>query len=66
MTIKRVLRSEEAGDYLGLAKATLERMRSEGTGPRFIRLGKRAVGYTIDDLDAWLDGRRESDLEAQG
>jgi hypothetical protein len=33
----------------------------DGTGPRFIRLGTRAVGYAIEDLDAYINaGRRAS------
>lgn len=56
---KQVLRTPEAASYLGLAAATLEKMRGLGSGPKFIRLGRRAVGYRICDLDEWLDRRRE-------
>ena len=59
MTPKRVLRTPEASEYVGLSPTTLEKMRARGIGPHFVRLGSRAVGYTLDDLDAWLDGRRE-------
>ena len=36
---------------------TLERWRREGSGPSFIRLGKRRVAYRGVDLVAWLNGR---------
>ncbi len=57
----RVLRTQAAAAYVGLASATLEKLRSAGGGPRFLRIGLRAVGYDVADLDAWLDARRRPD-----
>ena len=56
----RVLRTAQAAQYLGLSSSTVEKMRVCGRGPRFLRLGGRAVGYDIRDLDAWLDAQREA------
>jgi excisionase family DNA binding protein len=58
MGIKRILRTSEAAEYLGLSPSTLEKRRQTGLGPPFIRLGGRAVGYARDDLDAWIDKHR--------
>ena len=63
MATKRVLRTLEAAEYVGLAASTLEKMRVTGEGPRFLRLGGRAIGYDIKDLDAWLDGQRREPSE---
>lgn len=57
---KRILRTPAAAEYVGLSPSTLEKRRLLGDGPRFLRLGGRAVGYDVKDLDAWLDGHRES------
>jgi len=54
-TPRRILRTREAAAYLGLSPSTLEKRRLRGEGPRFIRLGGRAIGYRIEDLDGWLD-----------
>jgi predicted DNA-binding transcriptional regulator AlpA len=62
----RVLRTPDAARYLGLTASTLEKMRLTGAGPRFIRLGFRAVGYAIGDLDAFIDSRRRSSTSDQG
>ncbi len=59
MLNRRVLRTPDAASYLGLSASTLEKLRIAGGGPRFIRLGGRAVGYDIRDLDEWLDSQRE-------
>jgi predicted DNA-binding transcriptional regulator AlpA len=57
----RILRTPDAAHYLGLTASTLEKMRLSGRGPRFVRLGSRAVGYAIGDLDSFIDaGRRDS------
>ena len=57
----RVLRTPDAARYLGLTASTLEKMRLVGSGPRFIRLGTRAVGYVIGDLDSFIEvGQRNS------
>lgn len=56
----RIFRTTAAAEYLGLAASTLEKMRLCGEGPDFIRLGGRAIGYDVKDLDDWLDGLRVS------
>jgi predicted DNA-binding transcriptional regulator AlpA len=57
MRLPRVLRTPEAAKYLGLAVSTLEIRRLTGGGPKFVRIGVRAVGYLIDDLDDWIRSR---------
>ena len=55
---QRVLRTRDAATYLGVAASTLEKFRLTGGGPRFIRLGRRAVGYDVNDLIEWLEVRK--------
>ena len=62
----RVLRTPDAARYLGLTASTLEKMRVLGNGPRFIRIGARAVGYAISDLDTFIDGRRRTSTSDRG
>jgi predicted DNA-binding transcriptional regulator AlpA len=47
----------QAANYTGLAIATLQRQRTEGTCPKFVKIGKRRVGYRLADLLSWLDAR---------
>ena len=51
---RRVFRTPDAAIYLGINASTLEKMRVYGNGPRFTRIGSRAVGYTIEDLDEFI------------
>lgn len=50
--------------YLGLKEKTLAMMRSDGSGPKFIKRGR--IFYFKDDLDAWLNaaGRHTSTAQA--
>lgn len=50
----RLFTEQEAAEFLGLAKTTLNKWRHFGTGPKYIKLGKRAVRYRRRDLLEWL------------
>ena len=54
----RLLRTPDAAAYLALAVSTLEKARLSGTGPRFVRLGARAIAYDLLDLDTWIEARK--------
>jgi predicted DNA-binding transcriptional regulator AlpA len=55
--IDPVLPPNEAGRVLSLSTPTLGRKRRDGTGPRFVKLGERRIGYRLSDLNAWLESR---------
>lgn len=57
---RRYLNTVEASRIMRLSPRTLERMRVEGTGPRYLKAGRgtRArVLYRPTDVDAWLEGQ---------
>lgn len=66
MAAQQVLRTPDAAKYLALSASTLEKMRGHGTGPRFVRLTARAIGYTFRDLDEWLDRQRNTVRDSEG
>ena len=51
-----ILDTDQAAQYLGLAKSTVEKMRVYGGGPRFLKLN-RSVRYRSEDLDDWIRSR---------
>jgi predicted DNA-binding transcriptional regulator AlpA len=63
--MKRVLRVKEAAAYTGLSESTLAKRRFYGFPPEYLSLGGRAVGYGIDQLDAWLDSCRRQSTSQQ-
>jgi predicted DNA-binding transcriptional regulator AlpA len=57
-TVKRVLRTPQAADYVGLSPSTLEKFRLTGNGPPYQKAGPKIVVYRAEDLDAWLNVNR--------
>ena len=51
-----LLTQREAAAVLCLSERTLERLRVAGTGPRYVKLGRR-VAYREADLEAWIAAR---------
>ena len=52
------LTAKQAAEYLNLAYLTLCRWRSQGTGPRFVRMGtgtRCSIRYSLKDLDAYIE-----------
>ncbi len=54
----RILSNEEARLRAGgISRRTWDLMRQQGTGPEFVRIGRRRVGYTEQALRDWAAGR---------
>lgn len=51
---ERLMTSAEVGDLLALTSGALAQLRYMGTGPKFVKLGGRAVRYRREDLDEWI------------
>jgi uroporphyrinogen-III synthase len=51
------MRTREAAAYLCVSPSTLNKLRSSGGGPVFIKL-EGSVLYAVDDLDEWAASRR--------
>jgi hypothetical protein len=47
-------KSKPVADYLQTTEANLARLRFEGKGPAFIRLG-RSIRYRWCDVDRWIE-----------
>ena len=65
-TANDVLTQDQLAARLHLSVRTLERMRQEGSGPRFSKLGKKIL-YRWADVEAWLADRSySSTADAKG
>lgn len=47
------LSQRQLAERLSVSQRTLERMRSDGTGPRFAKAGAKIL-YNIADVETWL------------
>ena len=52
MDVRYFLTQAEAADLLRISSRTLERYRVSGTGPQFVKAGRRVL-YRQSDLEAW-------------
>lgn len=55
-----LLRVREAAARLGLSTSTLDKMRCNGRGPRFVKITSKIVGYDPVDLDAYAESRKRT------
>lgn len=50
------LNRQDAADYIGLQKSTLEAWATHGRGPKFFKSGSK-VWYLVKELDRWIEER---------
>jgi predicted DNA-binding transcriptional regulator AlpA len=58
--LPKVVSAKVAARYVGLSESTLAKLRLNGNGPVYCKLGRRVV-YRPVDLDEWLQSRTARD-----
>lgn len=56
----QLLQPPAVAEQLGVTVEQLAKMRYEGSGPQFVRVGPRSPRYRQDDIDTWIEGRLAS------
>ena len=56
---------DQAAQKLNVTIRTLARWRTDGCGPRFVRVGKRRIGYTEAEIDRWLADHTHASLASE-
>ncbi|MBT5559412.1 MAG: AlpA family phage regulatory protein [Proteobacteria bacterium] len=51
----KILRRKDVETMIGLSRSTIYKLMSQGTFPKAIHLGPRAVGWRISDIEDWID-----------
>jgi predicted DNA-binding transcriptional regulator AlpA len=49
-----ILSEEELAKWLDTSRPTLQRQRSDGSGPPFVQLSERRIGYRKSAIECWL------------
>jgi predicted DNA-binding transcriptional regulator AlpA len=52
-----ILSEQELAAWLHTSRPTLQRQRSDGSGPEFIQLSTRRIGYRKSAVERWLASR---------
>lgn len=53
----KILRRKDVESMIGLSRSTIYKLISQGTFPKAIRLGPRAVGWRLSDIEIWIESR---------
>ena len=54
--MNELIDTSEAAQHLRVSRQTLAKWRLHGSGPRFIRCGRKIL-YSTEAIALWLDGR---------
>ena len=63
-TIDPLLSEKELSAWVRVSIPNLQRMRSNGTGPRYVQLSPRRIGYRKSDVEGWLTARTTNRIGA--
>ena len=56
----KILRRRDVERLVCLGRSSIYRLMAEGSFPKPLKLGARAVAWRVEDIDAWL---REKSVE---
>jgi predicted DNA-binding transcriptional regulator AlpA len=65
-TFDPILSEPEYRALTGLSAPTAQRQRSDGSGPPFVQLSARRIGYRLSVVERWLDARTVKRVGALG
>jgi prophage regulatory protein len=51
----KILRRKDVENMVGLSRSTIYKLMNQGLFPKAIRLGPRAVGWRISDIENWIN-----------
>jgi len=55
--IDQLLNEKQVAIWLGISLPSLQRQRSNGSGPQFVQLSERRIGYRKSAVERWLEAR---------
>lgn len=60
MTTQRIIRRLGLQEMTGLSLATIYRLMQRGLFPKPLELSDHAVGWLVEDVEAWIESRRSA------
>lgn len=59
MSVHKIIRRRDLKPYTGFGPTKIYEMIAAKEFPAPVRLGRRAVGWLTDEVDLWLEARRQ-------
>lgn len=63
---KMLVNERHAAEIMGISVKTAQGWRFKGDGPRFVKIGKKAIRYQICDIFEWIDQQRRQSTSDSG
>lgn len=57
MSTRMIGRLADVKAFVGISRATIDRLEAAGDFPKRIRLGRAAVGWDLEEIREWLERR---------
>jgi predicted DNA-binding transcriptional regulator AlpA len=55
--VDQLLNEKQVAIWLGISLPSLQRHRSHGSGPQYVQLSERRIGYRKSAVERWLEAR---------
>jgi prophage regulatory protein len=55
--VQKIIRATAIADYIGISRRQCERLIAEGKFPQKVKLGGKAAGWLVSEVDAWVNAR---------
>ena len=62
MPLEDILRLPAILKRVGISKSMVYRLMADGSFPKPVKLGPRAVGWRVREIEIWLDRREHADI----
>jgi predicted DNA-binding transcriptional regulator AlpA len=56
-SVDPILNEKQLAAWLGISAPNVQRHRADGTGPPFVQLSERRIGYRKSAVEQWLEAR---------
>lgn len=57
--VPKLLRRHQLEANLGISRSTIYQMMASGEFPKPLKIGRRAVGWRVEDIEKWLEEMQE-------
>lgn len=66
MNPEYLITESQAAEFLGISVKTAQGWRFKGEGPQFVKVGKKAIRYQIQDLLDWIEFQKRRSTSDPG
>lgn len=62
---KKVIRFPALRQIVPVSRVTIYRWEKEGSFPKHVQLGKKSIGWLLNEVESWVFSKSANNLEAK-